>query len=722
MIAGFIWSGDGGGQHHQASTHLTAAAFRAAADPAQYPEQIREGLRPWQAAKFYYTAGFGRGGLGTLSAVRPDSSTYDPVLGQTYDDIGTAARTMHRCQDVSQLLALPGGGRGGRPYHLQDCVIPGQMDKAETSMLDGLDLSLTGLTRFVSGQPPAALTASLTSIARSVDTAEAAFRARGAGAAVAGLAAGLHEVRALRQRLSSLGLGDGPAYEIDFRLAQKERQFQDALLAAASVQIDAVANDMVVTPGQPVTVSLLVANHGSAPVQLTDLSAGGKSTGPCPLSGLAAGAAERCTETLTIPADAPWTDIPFSHDPRFERYVFKPGVPFGAPFAPSPYRATFGFTIGGETVGATRDVEARNGTDMMAGEKRSELLVVPRLALTVSPDVLVIPTGSSSRREVRVTVRNDGTAAASGGVRLRVPAGWQVTPATVPISLTREDQTTTVRFAVTTPAGTHPGTATVSAEATSDGQTYAAGFQTVEYPHIRRRLLFHPAASRATLVDVKVAPNLAVGYVMGSGDRIPEAIEQLGVPVTLLGSDDLAWGDLSKYPVIMTGVRAYESRPDLRENNDRLLEYVRGGGVLLVNYNRTAFNDAQYGPYPAKTTSDRITDETAPVRVLAPDNPVFTTPNRLGPDTWANWVQERGTYFLGQYGPPYTDLIEMTNPFPNNPGPKRGALVEAPVGRGRWVYIGLVLWRQLPAGVPGAYQLLANLLSLGAPSGGAAAR
>ena len=181
----------------------------------------------------------------------------------------------------------------------------------------------------------------------------------------------------------------------------------------------------------------------------------------------------------------------------------------------------------------------------------------------------------------------------------------------------------------------------------------------------------------------------------------------------LIDAEQLAWGDLSRYDVIVTGVRAYERREDLRAHNDRLLEYARRGGIVIVQYNKFEFNQAQYAPYPAQVSSNRISDENTPVTVLVPDHPVFRFPNRIGEAAWKGWVQERGLYFLGEKDPRYVDLVELTDPFENNSGAKRGALVEARVGKGRWIYVGLGLWRQLPAGTDGAYQILANLLSLG---------
>jgi hypothetical protein len=201
---------------------------------------------------------------------------------------------------------------------------------------------------------------------------------------------------------------------------------------------------------------------------------------------------------------------------------------------------------------------------------------------------------------------------------------------------------------------------------------------------------------------------------MGVGDQVPPAIEQLGARVELVSAEDLAWGNLSRFDTIVTGVRAYERRNDLRANNSRLLEYVRNGGTLIVQYNKFEFNEAQYGPYPAKVSNDRVTDEHAPVAVLAAADPILNTPNKIADAAWNGWVQERGLYFLdADHDSRYQDLLQIEDPFPFNKGAKRGALVEAPYGKGRWVYVGLGLWRELPAGVDGAYQLLANLISIG---------
>jgi hypothetical protein len=351
-----------------------------------------------------------------------------------------------------------------------------------------------------------------------------------------------------------------------------------------------------------------------------------------------------------------------------------------------------------------------------------ELNVVPAFSVELTPGLAVIPAAKTAAeakpvdREIHVAVTNGTKGAAKVSVALQVPAGWRVTPASAAIEFGHEDESLSARFRVTAPAsvklGAYPVQAVVTSDVTGD-QKFTNGYQEIEYPHVQRRQVIKAAVTTVKVLDVKTAPNLHVGYIVGVGDQVPPAIEQLGAKVSFIDSDELAWGNLSKYDVIMTGVRAYERREDLKAYNKRLLEYAAAGGTVLVQYNKMEFNQQQYGPFPARVSGNRVSDEAVPVEILQKESPVFTRPNRVGPVTWEGWVQERGLYFLGEKDPKYVDLVSMTDSFADNPGEKLGALVEGKTGKGRWLYIGLGLWRQLPAGTPGAYQLLANLISLG---------
>jgi hypothetical protein len=267
--------------------------------------------------------------------------------------------------------------------------------------------------------------------------------------------------------------------------------------------------------------------------------------------------------------------------------------------------------------------------------------------------------------------------------------------------------------AVTPPAGIAAGEYELAAEFRAGGHAFSLGYDLIDYPHIAPHHLYRPAAARVRALDVRVA-DVRVGYVTGVGDGVPEALDQLGVAWAPLGEAELAGGDLSGFDVIIAGTRAYELRPDLVAHNERLLDWARAGGTLISLYNKYPALRGSYAPWPVTIARPhgRVTDEDAPVTVLEPDHPLFNTPNRIGPADWEGWVQERGLYFWETWGGPLRPLLAMNDP---GEAPLRGSLLVAPLGEGTYVYTALALFRQLPEGVPGAYRLLANLVSLGAP-------
>jgi hypothetical protein len=499
------------------------------------------------------------------------------------------------------------------------------------------------------------------------------------------------------------------------------------LLAASGVQVDAVARDGIVVPGQRLTVDLLIANNSaSIPVMVSRRSISGLTppSEPCKDDALLRGSESRsaCSLAATVPASARLTAAHFKYATDAARFVVDPDVAAGLPFRPTPFTASFTLNVAGVDVARTIPIQSRSEGSIFSGEKRAELHVVPKFAIGVSPEIAVVPLGATpetaggSARDVRVTVTNHSTGAARTDVRLEIPQGWSATPASAPVSFTREDEAVTVRFRLTAPPAPmlKRGDVVVRASASEGGVRYAQDYQVVEYPHTTRRHVLRAPEVTVKVLDVNLRPNVTVGYVMGVGDDIPPALEQLGARVEMIGAEELAWGDLSRFDIVMTGVRAYERRADLRAHNQRLIDYARAGGTVIVNYNKFEFNEAQYGPYPGRVGRERVTDESSVVRLLKPEHPVFTTPNKLTDGDWRGWRQERGLYFFDTEGrdPQLIDLMELEDPFPYNAGAKRGALVEARVGQGRWIYVGLGLWRQLPAGTDGAYRLMANLISL----------
>jgi LmbE family N-acetylglucosaminyl deacetylase len=749
--------GTGGGQHHQASGVLAAEAYKAAADPAQFPEQIKAGLRPWQVRKLYRVAGgFGRGrggppggrgaanvpaqGRGDLPAVAPiapgagaadpsaryatiDTSVYEPLLGCTIGEVGGVASGMHMCQGRAPLVPPPAAS--GARYRLVETVLASQRDKDESSLFDGIDTSLMGLTRFAGSRQSDALVRGLAIASAHVANAIQALGTGGPQATVQPLVYGLSAIRELRSSLATAVESDDGRYEIDFRLAQKEEQFQDALVLAQSLRIDATANDGLIVPGQALSVTVAIGNRGAADLPVATISLLGlEGQSGCAAQTVAPKVPFSCTAAARVPANATLTGPYWERPEDAGRATFASDAPFGLPFRPTPFKVRIEMGIGGIAVTREVPIRFRYEGPGLVGEKRMELDVVPAFAVEVSPKIVVVPlrsagaNGNGARaRELRVTVVNGNKSESRASVRLKAPEGWTISPASAPVAFTREDEAVTTRFMLSPPPKVAAGqvgiTAEVRAEGASAATVFSTGYQVIEYPHTQRRHKLIPATATVKTIDVQVAPSLSVGYIMGVGDQVPAALQQLGVNLTLIDPDELAWGDLSKYQTIVTGVRAYERRADLRANNHRLLQYVESGGTAIVQYNKMEFNQAQYGPYPAQVSSNRITDERTPVKVLALTHQVFTWPNRIDAAAWQGWVQERGLYFLGDKDAKYVDLVEMEDPFEYNKGAKRGALVEATSGKGRWLYVGLGLWRQLPAGTDGAYELMANLVSLG---------
>jgi hypothetical protein len=354
-----------------------------------------------------------------------------------------------------------------------------------------------------------------------------------------------------------------------------------------------------------------------------------------------------------------------------------------------------------------RDVDKRQG------ELRRPVLVVPAVSVLLEPETSILPTVSAARPlRFRVRLAAAGARPVSGTWRVSLPAGWRAEPAGGQVTLA-PGEPRDVEVAVTAPAGVRAASFPVSASfAAGDGRTYTRGLQLVDYPHVRARPIYHDAASTVRAFDVRVPAGLRVAYVTGAGEEGPGILEQLGITPAVLTADSLAGANLSRYDVIVTGIRAYEVRPDLAASNPRLLEYVRNGGTLIVQYNKYEMVEGHFNPFPLTLANphDRVTDEAAPVRVLEPASPVFIWPNRIGAADWEGWVQERGLYFAHTWAPEYTPLLEMTDP---GEPPMRGSLLLAKYGHGTYVYTGLAFFRQLPEGVPGAWRLFANLLALG---------
>ena len=705
---------DGHGQH-QVAGMLAPEAMKAAADPTRYPEQLSEGLRPWQVLKMYNR--FPGNGPGASF----DVGQFDPVLGRSPAELAADGRSRHRSQDFGMIQM-----RGSRvSTWLRNESQVNAPDK-ETSLFDGIDTSLTGIARFA-GSAAERLTPSLARVREIAAQALAEYRAEAPAQIAPKLAEGLRAVRSLRGQLSELE--PEARANVDALLARKEAEFADALTKAHGVIVDALSNAEIAAPGESIEVTTNVyvgtMPAGKATPQAAQISLAAPSTwrseplaiveteqntSPSPFFR----GRERSTATskfkVTIPADeAPsqpyWLAKPRTRD----QFDWDQTMPVTRPFAPPRLTAKVELRLSGERVTITQPVEFRFA-DKTFGEIRREIKVAPALTVTMHPTLLVIPQDSKNRtREIAVEITNNALHAPNGSVRLAVPPGWRVTGGDQPLAFSRQNERTARVFRVTPPAGA-TGSFQLKAVAEAGGKQYTSGYTTIAYPHIETHFVYHPAEVKTELFDVKVAPGLNVGYVMGSGDEMPEALRQLGVNVTMIREAELASGNLSVYDTIILGIRVYEVNEAVIANNKRLLDYVSNGGTLIVQYNKQEFGAGNFAPYPVKMAGSlRVTDEEAPVKILVPDHPLFNYPNRITDEDWKGWVQERGLYFLSEWDAKYTPLLSA----PEDTGKElKGGQLIAQYGKGNYIYTGYAWFRQLPAGVPGAYRMVANLISL----------
>ena len=757
LVARFSGTDRDGHGHHQASSILTREAFRAAADPNRFPEQIKQGLLPWQAKKIYIgnVCGFGAQTCPAENyTVRLNTGEPSPRLGMSYAQFAMEG-LRHQLSQGAGAWSIDSGPRYTY-YKLVDSVLPSTTDKDghEQDFFDGIDTSLPGLAGRLGAEESKApwLQPGLLEIANRIEDARRRSE-KEISAAAGPLFAALQDLDALVSRIDTTPIDSPVKEDLLDRLREKQQQLQRAINLALNVSVEATVAPQqatglpnekealtAVSPGQKFLVR--VKFHNGSKYKLVvdrmrlDAPQGWTKQIDAQASTVAAAGQDQYANfVVQIPADAANERIytrPYWHrdDPETEsintiddeRYVTLPfpPPPFHATVQYHPERSGFDLSfVGGEhKIGASEGPRTGISTPVVAEflddkgvERKRTLAIVPAFSVMLEPGQQVIPTDKDGEFKVKVGVSSNLSGGKQGTLHLELPVGWKAEPAQVALDFHRRGDKQEVEFKIS-PASLKEGRANIRASLESGGTDYSEGYSLVTREDLDSFYYYQPALQRISIVDVKVPQDLNVGYVMGAGDDIPTVLQQIGMKVTLIPADKIASEDFSQYQTIVLGIRAYDTQKDLAANNKKLLDFVYNGGTLIVQYETSPadFNKGKFTPYPAELSRARVTVEEAPVTILAPEDSVFHYPNQITQHDFDGWVQERGLYFMDQWDSHFTPLLAS-----NDPGeqPQKGGLLRAQYGKGTYIYTGYAFFRQLPAGVPGAIRLYVNLLSAG---------
>ncbi len=755
LVSRFSGTSRDGHGHHEAAGILTREAFRAAADANRFPEQIKEGLLPWQAKKLYVgnVCGFMASTCPAENyTLRLNSGATDPVLGMSYIQFAM--------EGLRHQLSQGAGGWSVEPgdrftyYKLVESVLPPTADKDghEKDFFDGIDTSLAGLAPRLGEEEKKVqgLRTELKDIAEQIKTASA-HAEKDISETAKPLFDVLQKLDSLILRNEKSNLNASTKEELLTVLREKEEQAEAAVNLAMNVSLEATVAGprgpaaglpreqdalTVVSPGQNFTIIVKLHNGSKQPLWIENASLHGpqdwirtayKGDGTT----IQPGEDFYANFALRVPPKVSYTR-PAVHRNDPERdpvYTVDDAKYATLPFPPPLVRAQVNYSITGR-----RDLNLAiqppkpmrlKGTAGSGGqiispvlvpfldekgvEQKRPLAVAPMFSVTLEPGAQVIPVANGSATMVRVGVSCNFTGAPPGTLRLEVPSGWRAEPDKLLVELHRRGERQDFDFKVF-PGSLKQGKAEIRAVLTAAGASFDEGYSMITRPDLDSFYYYQPAVQRVSIVDVKVPKNFKVGYIMGAGDDIPTVLKQIGMDVTIITADRIASEDLKQYGTIVLGIRAYDTQKDVASNNKKLLDYVSAGGTLLVQYNTGVgdFNSGHFTPYPAQLSRARVSVEEAPVEILAPDDGVFHSPNQITDRDFEGWVQERGLYFMDQWDSNFRALLACHDPGEQ---PQKGGLLEARYGKGTYIYTGYAFFRQLPAGVPGAIRLYVNLLS-----------
>lgn len=704
------WNGtatDGHG-HHQFSGYLTPLALEAAADPAQFPEQLEEGLQPWQVQKLYVSVRSSPDSV-TGELLRINTGEYDSVTGKSYYEIGMQGRSQQKTQQMGSLEL-----QGDQLSILQLSSSMIENNDSEVSVFDGIDSSITGIARFESDGNNR-ISNLLSELEASADSLLEIYDPFNPQSLIPELVKGYD--------LIQVAMDAAETAESKRLLAEKAGEFEKALLMASGTRVDGLIENETLVPGSSASLAIRTYAPENSPVEVlsTDLVAPPNwHVAESSSDQLANEISARRQDTpisqslyrIEIPADAQPTQPYWLEMPRvgaaydWSQAGDSQTMAFSAPLLQANVR----LAINGREILIAKEIEYRQ-LDRIRGEVRRRIDVVPKVSVEPATDLQVIPVSSTTQPvEILLTVRNNSDESVSGTAQFQMPPGWSSVPAYAEFNLEPSPATSTHSFTLTMPNTIASGEYQLLASANIEGELYFQAMEEIAYPHISTHRVYKEAITEFEVVDVAVA-DVNVAYVMGSGDLVPESLRRLGIAVSLLSDSELTTADLSQFDVIVVGIRASQTRPAFVANNQRLLDFADQGGTLIVQYQQPDFAAQNLAPFDVSMERNvRVVDETAPIVILEPDHPVFSFPNQITQQDFEGWVQERNNYNFTSFD--RERYVPLTEAHDEGEPPSDGAMLYAPIGDGHYVYTSYSWFRQLPNGVPGAYRLFANLISL----------
>ena len=659
--------------HHTASAMLASEAFDAAADPKRFPEQLKY-VEVWQPKRLLWNTGvwsfrsqeeFEAHGKELLKI---DVGGYNPLLGKSYPEIAALSRSMHKSQGFGA-----SGSRGSAIEYLKHT----KGAKANQDLLEGVT---TSWARVKGAEKVKSY------IQKAIDS----FDPNNPAAVVPALLV-------VQQQLDKLPDG--------YWKRVKSREVQEAIQGALGLFLEVTASDYAAAPGEQVKLQVEAINRSSIPVTLESVNYIFASKEDKLLKKLGNNELYKYSYDAVLPATAVYSQ-PYwlRNEGTLGMFAVDDQLKVGLPVNGPGAEVQFKMNVAGSPMTFTVPVVYKM-TDPVEGEVYRPFVVTPPVFVNLAEKVYMF--ADQKQKFVQVVVKA-GKENINGQVKLELPKGWRIEPASFPFDLKLKGAEQTVLFTVYPPEGQQE--TELKALATVDGKTYSKGLNVINYNHIPAQTTFPEATAKAVKLDLKKKGE-RIGYIMGAGDEVPVSLQQIGYDVTILKDEDLSNNNLQKYDAIIVGIRAYNTLPRLVHHQPRLMAYVQNGGNLIVQYNTNhALVTPNIGPYPLKLSRERVTVENADVRFLLPQHPVLNTPNKITAKDFEGWVQERGLYFPGEWSKEYEAILSSNDP--GEPA-RNGGLLVAKYGKGHFVYTGYSWFRELPAGVPGAYRLFANMISLG---------